>query len=79
MRTITDRALKAMKATGRDYAKPIGDSLYFRVSRSGARSFAYRYRNREERDTWLTIGPYTGGPGTTTLAGSPQAGRAVDG
>jgi len=42
--------------------------LYFLVSRSGAWSFAYRYRNHEGRDTWLSIGPYTDGRGTTPLA-----------
>lgn len=68
MIAITDRTLKAMKVTGRDYSKPIGGSLYFRISRSGARSFAYRYRNKQGRDIWLHIGPYLDGPGTTSLA-----------
>lgn len=68
MSKITDRTLQTLKGNGRDYAKPIGDSLYMRVSRSGARSFCYRYRNREQRDVWLAIGSYGSLPGEVSLA-----------
>ncbi len=65
--TITDREIQQLKATGKDYARPAGECLYIRVSRAGARTFAYRYRSDAGRDVWMPLGDYGSGDGQLSL------------
>lgn len=61
-RLLTDLAINNLETTGKEYTvkpKETGAStLYLRVSAKGVKTFTYRYRSPQGRDTWLTMGNY---------------------
>ena len=75
-KTLTDDGVEALKPRSKRYAHPDPElaSHYIRVTPSGAKSFVVVTRDRDNRQRWITIGPY---PAYTIDAARKRASETI--
>ena len=52
-KTLTDTKIRSMKATGKDYRVGDGEGLYIKITKTGAKSWQFRYKGK-----WSGLGSY---------------------
>lgn len=70
MAKLTDRAIKATKATGKDQFLGDGGGLYLRITPAGSRLWVYRYKDSSSITRWLDVGIY---PSTSLVEARAEA------
>jgi integrase len=58
MAKLTDKAIKALKATDKDQFVGDGNGLYMRVTVAGSQLWTYRYKDINGKTRWLDLGTY---------------------
>jgi hypothetical protein len=57
-RPLADTVLDALEPESKEYRERDSNNLYFRVQTSGKKSWQLRYKNNENKWTWLGLGSY---------------------
>ena len=82
--SLSDREVRALKATDKRQKKSVGDSLFVvieSVGKGGGKSFFGRTRfppGRSGKQVEVRIGPYGRGAGNWTLKAARESGKASE-